>query len=110
MSFLAFGWQRGKKNLKMEKPAPMERLLSLLSSSPEASETLNQFLTYYVSSDRQFADLGEFVLSDNHEYSKLLLGAMEYSISPNGAKPRLASSAGTTSMLKTPPPSLSSAL
>ena len=75
----------------------MERLLSLLSSSPEASETLNQFLTYYVSSDRQFADLGEFVLSGNHEYSKLLLGAMEYSIFPHGVRPKLATLAGITS-------------
>ena len=97
MSFFAFGWQRGKKNLKMDKPALMERLLSLLSSSPEASETLNQFLTFYASSGRQFSDLGDFVLSGNHEYSKLLLGAMEYSIFPHGVRPKLATLAGITS-------------
>ena len=74
----------------MDKPALMERLLGLLSSSPEASDALNQFLTYYASSDYRFADLGDFVLSGNHEYSKLLLGAMEYSIFPHGVRPKLA--------------------
>ena len=78
----------------MDKPAFMDRLLSLLGSSPEATDTLNQFLTYYASSDHRFSDLGDFFLQDNHEYSKLLLGAMEYAIFPHGVRPRLASLAG----------------
>ena len=80
----------------MDKSAFMDRFLSLLGSSPEATETLNQFLTYYTSSDYHFSDLGDFFLQDNHEYSKLLLGAMEYSIFPHGVRPRLATLAGIT--------------
>ena len=74
----------------------MERLLNLIGSSPEATDTLNQFLTYYTSSDSRCSDLGDFFLQDNHEYSKLLLGAMEYAIFPHGVRPRLSTLAGIT--------------
>ena len=80
----------------MDKAVFMDRLLNLIGSSPEATDTLNQFLTYYTSSESRFSDLGDFFLQDNHEYSKLLLGAMEYAIFPHGVRPRLSTLAGIT--------------
>ena len=81
----------------MEKPTLYDRTLGQLRTSPGAIDTLQHVLNCYSTPNLPKPDLGELFLSDENEYLRLMLGAVEYAISPHAAKPRLASLVGITS-------------
>ena len=71
-----------------------EQILELLKKSPDAIATIQRVLNTFSSVNITKPDPGELFLTSGDQNVALMMGALEYSISPHAIKPAFASLVG----------------
>ena len=71
-----------------------EQIFELLKKSPDAIAAIQQVLSTFSSVDITKPDPGEIFLTSEDQYITLMLGSLEFAISPHAARPALASLVG----------------
>ena len=71
-----------------------EQILELLKKSPDAIATIQQVFSAFSSANITKPDPGELFLTSEDQYMTLMLGSLEYAISPHAIRPALAALVG----------------
>ena len=74
-----------------------DQISELLKKSPDAIATIQGVLNTFCSANITKPDPGELFLTNEDQYVTLMMGALEYAISPHAIRPALASLVGIKS-------------
>ena len=74
-----------------------EQILELLKKSPDAIATIQRVLNTFSSVNLTKPDTGELFLTSEDQYMTLMMGSLEYAISPRAIRPASASLVGISS-------------